>query len=243
MNKLQKIWLAGCLQRIAALLKDERITYLKGYEDLSASEIKELIDLCASKAANFVEQRGNQIWSHRRNSSGYIPGTIRYEVLKRAKSRCELCGISNEDKAIEVDHIVPRNQGGTDDLSNLQALCYSCNAMKRDRDDTDFRGIAQSYQQRQSGCVFCEIDKGEVLAENELCYAKDDLYPVTKNHALIVPKRHVPEFFDLHQPEINAIHALLSERQKAIEGLDKTVSGFNVGVNSGEENKTIKLNK
>ncbi|MFN4868131.1 MAG: HNH endonuclease [Cyanobium sp.] len=35
-------------------------------------------------------------------------------------------------RALEVDHIVPRNQGGSDDLSNLQALCFRCNAGKRD---------------------------------------------------------------------------------------------------------------
>ncbi len=34
-------------------------------------------------------------------------------------------------RALEVDHIVPRNQGGSDDLSKLQALCFRCNAGKR----------------------------------------------------------------------------------------------------------------
>lgn len=84
-------------------------------------------------------------------SEGYISGTIRYEVLKRAKFRCELCGVSAEIKALEVDHIVPRNKGGSDDPSNFQALCYSCNAMKRDRDDTDFRKVVESYQHRERG--------------------------------------------------------------------------------------------
>jgi hypothetical protein len=35
-------------------------------------------------------------------------------------------------RALEVDSIVPRNQGGSDDLSNLQSLCFRCNAAKRD---------------------------------------------------------------------------------------------------------------
>ena len=93
-------------------------------------------------------KRGNQIWSHRQKASGYISGTVQYEVLKRAKYRCELCGISAELKALDVDHILPRKHGGTDDSSNLQALCYTCNRSKRDRDDTDFRGIADSYKER-----------------------------------------------------------------------------------------------
>ncbi len=36
-----------------------------------------------------------------------------------------------------------------------------------------------------------------------------DNYPVTKGHLLIVPKRHVWEYFDLYQAEINAVHELL----------------------------------
>ena len=208
---------------------------LKGFNDLSASEVETLIVICAGKLENYVERRGDRIWSHRKKSSGYISGTLRYEILKRAKYRCELCGISAADKALEVDHIVPRNQGGTDYSSNLQALCYSCNAMKRARDDPDFRAIAQSYEQREDGCVFCEMDNGKYLSENELCYAARDINPVTLHHALIIPKRHVPDFFDLYQPETNAVHALLEKTKKEIEGLDETVTGFNVGSNSGED--------
>jgi ATP adenylyltransferase len=55
-------------------------------------------------------------------SDGYISGTIRYEVLKAARFRCELCGISADIKALEVDHIIPRNKGGSDDPSNFRAL-------------------------------------------------------------------------------------------------------------------------
>ena len=209
--------------------------HLKGFDDLSVTEVEELFGLCADEHKSFVERRGDRIWSHRKKSSGYISGTLRYEILKRAKYRCELCGISAVDKALEVDHILPRNQGGTDDSSNLQALCYSCNAMKRDRDDTDFRAIGQSYEQREDGCVFCQTGKSDVLFENELSYAIYDINPVTPHHTLIIPKRHVPDFFDLYQPEINAVHVLLGETKKEIEGLDETVTGFNVGSNSGED--------
>ena len=155
-------------------------------------------------------------------------------MLKRAKFRCELCGILDTDKALEVDHIVPRNHGGIDDISNLQALCYSCNAMKRDRDDTDFRGVSESYGKREAGCPFCEMEEPRVIASNALCYAIRDKFPVTEHHTLIIPKRHVSDFFELYQPEINAVHSLLGGMKQQVEELDSSVTGFNVGMNSGE---------
>ena len=93
---------------------------LKGYEVLSGDEIGDLVCLCQGKIADYITRRGRRIWEHRVKSEGYISGTSRYEVLKRAKFRCELCGISADEKALEVDHIVPRNHGGTDDLPNYR---------------------------------------------------------------------------------------------------------------------------
>ena len=206
---------------------------LKGFDELSEDEIDELITICDQKVATFLESRSDP-WSHRRNADGYVSGTIRYEVLKRAKSRCELCGVSHEVKALEIDHIIPRSKGGSDDISNFQALCYSCNASKGDRDDTDFRGVLASYKYRQEGCLFCEIPKDRVILENELAYAIRDGFPVAPMHSLVIPKRHVATFFDLYQPERNAIFKLVDALKINIEKSDSSVSGFNIGMNSGQ---------
>jgi ATP adenylyltransferase len=207
---------------------------LKDFFRLSNEEIDELIQLCDAKVAGYLEKRDDP-WSHRRKSVGYVPGTQRYEVLKRARYRCELCGVSAEHKAIEVDHIIPRNKGGTDDVFNLQALCYSCNATKRDRDDMDFRGIAVRYADRDSNCLFCKIEPKRVIAENELCFAIRDGHPVTSHHTLVIPKRHVANFFELYQPELNAAHALLRNTEAEIRSIDQQVTDFNVGINIGHD--------
>jgi ATP adenylyltransferase len=216
-------------------VKDGKEYRLQRFNELNQQEIEALVALCESKIEQYVTKRGSAIWQHRTKSAGYISGTLRYEVLMRAKSRCELCGISNQEKALEVDHIVPRNHGGKDDISNLQSLCYSCNAMKRDRDDTDFRNISDHYKVRDNNCPFCTLTETRKVAENELAIALRDLYPVTQGHTLIIPKRHVADYFSLYQPERNCIEMLLQSQRAAILESDSSVTSFNIGINAGSD--------
>lgn len=44
--------------------------------------------------------------------------------------RCCRCGDWFMKSQIQVDHIIPKRKGGTDDLWNLQALCIHCNTSK-----------------------------------------------------------------------------------------------------------------
>jgi diadenosine tetraphosphate (Ap4A) HIT family hydrolase/5-methylcytosine-specific restriction endonuclease McrA len=193
-----------------------------------------LIAKCDKSISDYLDKRGERIWQHRASESGYVSGSTRYNVLKRAKYRCELCGAHETQVALHVDHIMPRSKGGPDDLSNFQALCQTCNTNKRAEDDTDFRGILDSYSDRDADCVFCNNCAGRIIAENELCFAIRDGFPVTDLHTLIIPKRHVADYFDLYQPELNAIHDLLSRQRQSIMHEDKTVTGFNVGINAGK---------
>ena len=203
-------------------------------EPPTSSQLSELVAICEAKVDEYEQRRGEKIWSHRAKSAGYISGTVRYEVLKRAQFHCELCGIGADEKALEVDHILPRNAGGTDELHNYQALCYSCNAMKRDRDDTDFRAVKASYTERPEGCLFCHLPpERKILAENSLAYAITDGFPVTEGHCLIIPKRHVVTYFDLSRPELNACDDLLRQLKASIQSADGSVTGFNIGMNAG----------
>ena len=216
-------------------IKKSKNTYLFEDFDLNEKQKDELVKLCNDKLENYINKRGiKKIFSHRTLASGVISGSIRYKVLLRAKNRCESCGISNKEKAIEVDHILPRTKKGKDELINYQALCYTCNSQKSNKDDTDFRKILESYNYRKKGCVFCNIPKDRIIKSNELAVVIKDNYPVTKHHCLIIPKRHCADYFDLYQPEINAISQLINEMKTELQKKDKTIKGFNIGNNSGE---------
>lgn len=222
------------LRKHGLVAKDKEQYSLDGFDNLSQKQVEELVELCRAKLDEYLAKRGDAVWNHRTKSSGYISGTLRYEVLKRAHFHCELCGCRADERALEVDHIVPRSQGGPDDMDNLQALCYRCNAMKRDRDNTDFRAVRDSYKHKEDGCLFCGAVGDRIVEENALAYAINDGYPVTPLHSLIIPKRHVPDYFSLSRPELNACNRLLNHMKDFIQEKDPTVVGFNIGMNAGE---------
>lgn len=215
--------------------KDKKTYSLVGFELLSTQEINDLIELCDKRLNDFIEKRGKQVFEHRKKNRRPIPGSVRYEVLKRARGRCELCGISMEQKAIEVDHITPKNKGGKDTIDNYQALCYSCNANKRDLDNTDFRNLNATYDQRDSSCVMCNIPSERIIAESVLAYAVYDKFPVTEGHVLIMPKRHCSDYFELAQPEVNSIRRLAHTCRKILIKKDPSITGFNIGFNTGAD--------
>ena len=84
-----------------------------------------------------------------------------------------------------------------------------------------------------SNCIFCKEESP--LIKNELVYAIFDKFPVSKLHALIIPKRHVEKFFELTPSEKNSCLDLLDQVKEKLVQMDKTISGFNVGFNSGKD--------
>lgn len=59
-----------------------------------------------------------------------ITGNQRFRVLERDAFRCAYCGIPSSCAILEVDHITPIADGGTNSSLNLAACCADCNAGK-----------------------------------------------------------------------------------------------------------------
>ena len=83
-------------------------------------------------------------------------------------------------------------------------------------------------------CLFCSMPVDRIVASNNLAYAVKDGFPVTAGHALVIPKRHVVDFFGLSDDEVLACNQLLKELHSTTMGNDELVEGFNVGMNAGE---------
>lgn len=82
-------------------------------------------------------------------------------------------------------------------------------------------------------CPFCHLDGRPVLASNDLAYAIADAFPVTPLHALVIPHRHVEDYFGLTGEEREACARLIHQVREAILAEDPRVEGFNIGMNAG----------
>ena len=83
-------------------------------------------------------------------------------------------------------------------------------------------------------CLFCKTNKSEYLFENDLAFSTFDSYPVSKFHLLIIPKRHMKNYFELSNDELIACNKIIILSKKKIELDDKSIKGFNLGTNSGK---------
>ena len=83
-------------------------------------------------------------------------------------------------------------------------------------------------------CLFCNIKESGVTHENDFAYASFDSYPVSKDHCLIIPKRHIKDYFDLSNDELLACNDLIKIVKKEITYKDPLVKGFNLGTNIGK---------
>ena len=83
-------------------------------------------------------------------------------------------------------------------------------------------------------CLFCNINESGYTHKNNLAYASYDSYPVSKHHCLIIPKRHIKDYFELSKDELIACDQLIKIVKEEIIIKDQTVIGFNLGTNIGK---------
>ena len=200
---------------------------------LTLEQKSQILMLCEQKLREYVLKRGISIWDYRMLERDPIPDSLYYRVLKEAKGRCALCGATNKERSLHVDHILPKSQGGKNEYDNLQVLCDKCNQAKGNKDDTDFRDYPGL--ETDPKCKFCyEKVKPRIIAEHGAVVAIKDGYPVTKGHTLVIPKRHVAEYFELTDAERRDADSLLKFLQRKITRKDPAITGYNIGVNCGE---------
>lgn len=93
-------------------------------------------------------------------------------------------------------------------------------------------GVMVRILQPPMTCLFCSPSADIVVVRNSMCYARWDRNPVSRGHMLVVPFRHVQDFFALSSEEKYAILDLVSDCKRVIEETE-TPAGYNIGFNVG----------
>jgi diadenosine tetraphosphate (Ap4A) HIT family hydrolase len=213
--------------------KDGELVHLNT-KRLTLEQKAHLRSICEQKLQEFVQKKGLGIWDYRLLETDPVPDSLRFQVLKDSDGRCALCGITKDDSPIDVDHIIPRSRGGSNDITNLQALCAKCNRTKRNKDITDFRKPLPANKAK--GCIFCSDEiKDRIVTENGPIIAIQDKFPVTPGHILIIPKRHTVDYFLMSAQERQCADETIQFLRKYMVFNDPSIKGFNVGMNCGED--------
>ncbi|MBD2250210.1 HIT family protein [Nostoc parmelioides] len=80
-------------------------------------------------------------------------------------------------------------------------------------------------------CIFCNPHKNlKLLTESATAYAIFDGYPISKGHTLVIPKRHVSNYFELPQKEQSACWLMVNKAQEFLKA-EFAPDGFNIGMN------------
>lgn len=79
----------------------------------------------------------------------------------------------------------------------------------------------------------CELcTPAQVVAENDAAYARLDSNALAPGHVIVVPRRHVADFFEMTPAEQSAVLSLLNEARRLVQAQHRP-DGYNIGVNVG----------
>lgn len=116
----------------------------------------------------------------------------------------------------------------------LVTLPYKSIFLNENCEIYEYSHLNQNEVNQNVTCPFCFPDRDrEVIFETPELYAIYDKFPVTNGHALIIPKKHIPNYFDLSLElqqaclrAVNEVKIILTNRFNP--------DGFNIGINVGE---------
>jgi diadenosine tetraphosphate (Ap4A) HIT family hydrolase len=83
------------------------------------------------------------------------------------------------------------------------------------------------------GCPFCDATAEEIVIQNEFWFALWDKYPVSPGHLLLIPFRHIANYFDTTLQEQQALLQILDDAKRFLDEQYQP-DGYNIGINVGK---------
>ena len=112
-------WLAPSIKSRA----DNVINFVKKYKKL-LNITKVMIENVSFDTAQMSSD--TKLWGSNYQQGNLYNKNLKEFIFSKTKGRCSYCG----GKATEIDHVIPRSNGGTNSSYNLTPACRSCNEKK-----------------------------------------------------------------------------------------------------------------
>jgi ATP adenylyltransferase len=82
-------------------------------------------------------------------------------------------------------------------------------------------------------CPFCDMPSERIIRKNKHFYLVEDGFPVTKHHTLVISHSHELLLDTMNEDQTLELAKILKAIKKQILKLDRTITGFNIGINEG----------
>jgi 5-methylcytosine-specific restriction endonuclease McrA len=151
----------------------------------------------------------------------------RFDIIRIQNYKCNLCLNPLGSSSFEIDHIIPLEQGGTYDLSNLQGLCDSCHIFKTTVLD---RGvIARLLQAKIQSKNSPSISRIEILEECQMIFANRNRHRVPF---------HDDEMLNFCISTVDIYKEMCKKKIKDIIGNTMNTSKLNIKISDSDDDKT-----
>ena len=120
-------WIAPSVKSRA----DNVINFIKKYKKFLTIN-KVMIENVSFDTAQMTSN--TKLWGNNYQQGNLYQQKLRSFIFNRSNDKCVYCGA----KATEIDHVIPRSNGGTNSTYNLVASCRACNQMKSNKTLKEF---------------------------------------------------------------------------------------------------------
>lgn len=88
-------------------------------------------------------------------------------------------------------------------------------------------------------CLFCNIASGEfsteLVYEDELCVAFNDISPQAPTHVLVIPKKHIESLVEVNPEDKDLLGHLMVKVKEIADGLGLGEKGYRTVINTKED--------
>jgi len=174
---------------------------------------------------------------------------LRQRIFERDNFKCVNCGCSGDFNALEADHIISVKDGGTNDINNLQTLCYKCNMDKYYKKNITNKYLLDLKPLERLELIKERLNEYKSLTYDEfkVIFTQDELFKRLRINLFYIEdlfrcisgnKKNPPSFNQRYTKQRDEIIFILrQETGKTYRELEKLLKNYNLSMSFAQINR------